>query len=153
MLPELPFSLILHLVDIIMGYPIRIIVKACIVQIFLLELVICIKDRLDMILILYNMQPSEYISLEIFCTPFFRLMLDIQYRGQVSCFQLYILEEMLCLLASRCLETVEMICASDETMLTRFMEIVYEILVYDACALCRLYYDETYGATVYIGRA
>ena len=52
MLPELPFTLILHPVNIIVGNPVRIIIKDRRTQILLLEFIIGVDDRFSMILIL-----------------------------------------------------------------------------------------------------
>ena len=82
MLPELPFALILNLVNIIVGYPVRIIIEDRRTQILLLEFIIGVDDRFNMILILYNMQPGKHITLEILHTLICRLMFNLQYRRQ-----------------------------------------------------------------------
>ena len=55
MLPELPFAFILHLVNIIMRYPVRIAVETTVRQVVLLELIICVYYGLYMILVFHNM--------------------------------------------------------------------------------------------------
>ena len=51
-LPEFPLTFILHLVNIIVGYPIRIVIKDWIREIFLLKIMIGVDDRLDMVFVL-----------------------------------------------------------------------------------------------------
>lgn len=100
MLPELPLSLILHLIYIIMRYPIRIVIKDRSAQILLLKLIIGVDNRLGMILIFYDMQPGKYITLKIFNRLICRLVLYIQNRRQVSFCKMYLLQEEICLIAS-----------------------------------------------------
>lgn len=93
MLPEFPFTLIFHLVDIIMGYPIRVIIKHGSVKVFLLKLIISIDNRLDVIFILYHMKPRKYVALEILDRLVFRLMLHIKDRRQVAVLQTHLIQK------------------------------------------------------------
>ena len=49
MLPELPFTLVLYLVYIVVGYPIRIVVENRSTKVLLLKFIIGVNDGLDMI--------------------------------------------------------------------------------------------------------
>jgi hypothetical protein len=87
-LPELPSTLILHPIHVIMRYPIRIIVKAGIRKIQVLKLIIGIDNRLHMIPVFYDMKPRKNILLELFRTDILGLVLHIKYRWQVTRLQL-----------------------------------------------------------------
>ena len=52
-LPEFPRPLVFHLVNIVVGYPIRIVVEYGSIEVFLLEFVVVIYDMLHMILVFY----------------------------------------------------------------------------------------------------
>ena len=95
MVPEFPLALILHLVNIIMGYPIRIVIEDRSTEILLLEFIICIDDRLHVVTVLNYMQPSEHVSLEVLNSLVFGHMLNIKYRGQVAILKVDLPQEMI----------------------------------------------------------
>jgi hypothetical protein len=65
MLPELPAALIFHAVNVIMGYPVGILVEDGIVEVFQLEFIIGVDNRLYLIMLLYDSQPSQDRGLEL----------------------------------------------------------------------------------------
>ena len=129
MLPELPLSLVLHLIYIIMRYPIRIVIKDRSAQILLLKLIIGVDNRLGMILIFYDMQPGKYITLKIFNRLICRLVLYIQNWWQISICKMYLLQKEICLIASRRLITPKMINTTDKTIIPRLIKILSEIII------------------------
>ena len=66
MLPKLPFPLILHFLYVIMGNPIRVVVKHGCTKVLFLKLIIGIDDGFNMILVFNNVQPSQHVTLKIF---------------------------------------------------------------------------------------
>jgi hypothetical protein len=87
MLPEFPWSLILHFRNIVMGYPIWIVVKTVVGKIFFLEFIVRIKNRFHMILVFDNIKPCEYFSLEILNRECIRLVFHVQDRWKVTFFK------------------------------------------------------------------
>ena len=91
MLPKLPFSFVFHLVNIIVGYPIRIIIKDWRTKILLLKFIIGVNDWLYMIFVFHYMKPCQYITLKIFYWRIFRHVLDVEYWWQVAIFKMHII--------------------------------------------------------------
>ena len=101
MLPKLPLSLILHLIHIIVGYPIRIIIENRLTEIFLLKFIIGIDDWFHMVSIFHNMEPSQHITLEIFHTLIRRLVLNIKHWRQITIRKMYLIQEKISLITCR----------------------------------------------------
>ena len=74
MLPELPFTLVLYLVYIVVGYPIRIVVENRSTKVLLLKFIIGVNDGLDMITVFHDVKPSQHIALEFLHTLIGRLV-------------------------------------------------------------------------------
>ena len=83
-LPEFPFSFILNLVNIVVGYPIGIVVEDRGRKILLLKIVVSIDDGLDMVFVFHNMQPCQYIRLKVFHVLVGRFVLNVKHRWQVA---------------------------------------------------------------------
>ena len=148
MLPKLPFTLILYLVNIIVGNPVRIILEDRRTQILLLEFIIGVDDRLSMILILYYMQPGKHITLEILHTLICRLMFNIQYRRQISICKMNLVKEIISLFACRRLIAPEMINTPDETEIASLIEVLAEILIQPRRTFRTLDDDEAHRTTL-----
>lgn len=93
MLPELPLSGILDLVNIIMRYPIRVVIKHGSVKIIHLKLIISIYYRFNMVSVLNNMKPCKYFTLKIFNANILRLVFDIKDGREVTVNQNHIIQE------------------------------------------------------------
>ena len=129
MLPESPFALVLHLVHIIVGYPVGIVVEDRGTEILLLKLIIGVDDGLGMILIFHDMQPRKHITLEILHILVGRLVFDVEHRRQVAIGEMHLVEKIISLFACRRLVAPEMIYATDEPKVTSLIEILTEIVV------------------------
>lgn len=151
MLPEPPFAGILHFINVIMCYPIRIVIKHRRVQVVGLKLIIGINNRLHMIFVLNDMKPSEHITPEVVKTGILRLMLNVKHGWKVSFDKTHIVQKEICLIARRRLVAPKMIRAPYEAMLTRLTEIILKLRVYTACAFSGLDKDETHRALLYHG--
>ena len=64
-LPELPFALILHLIDVVVGNPVRVSVKTLVGKVLLLELIVGVDDWFHVIAVFHNVQPQQHILLEV----------------------------------------------------------------------------------------
>jgi len=96
-LPEFPLALVLHFVNVIVGYPVGITVETIVGEVFLLELVIGVEDGLDVVAVFYYVEPGENVSLEVFGSLVFGLVFYVEDWWQVATLELHIVEEMLCL--------------------------------------------------------
>lgn len=92
-LPEFPTSLELHLVDIVVGNPIRIVVEDRCGEILLLKFIIGIDDGLHAVAVLDDVEPCEHVGLEILHALILRLVLDVEDRRQVAFLQMDLVEE------------------------------------------------------------
>ena len=142
MLPEFPRTLVFYLGHIVMGYPVRVVVKDGSTQVALLELVVCVEDRFDMIAVLYNVEPGKHVALEVIDRLVLRCMLDVEDRGKIALLKADLLEEVISLLASRRLVAPEVIGTTDEAIFERVVKVVSEIGIHTTRALSRFYDNE-----------
>ena len=92
-LPEFPVTLIFHLVNIIVGYPIRIAIEDGGAEIAHLKFIIGIDDGLDTIVLLHNFEPLENAGSKLFVSLLGRFVLDIKNGWQVAILQLDVTNE------------------------------------------------------------
>lgn len=75
-------------------------------------------------------------------------MLHIEYRGQIAILEFHRLDEMIGLLFSRCVNAVEMVGSTGETILTGLEEIIAEVLIGLGSTFRSLDHDKADGALV-----
>ena len=131
-----------------MGYPIGIVIKTLVREIFLLKFMIGIEDGFDMIAVFNSVKPCEHILLKIFYALVIRLMLHIKNRWQVALLQFYLIEKMLSLFASRRLGAIEMVCTANKTVFASLIEIILKSLVNHGGTLSSLDNDKAHRGLV-----
>lgn len=129
-LPEFPRSFVFHLIYIVMGYPVRIVVKDGGVEITLLKFIICVDDGFDVITVLNNMEPCENVALEVFHGTVFGHVFDVENWRQVTFFKVYVVEEEVCLVACRRLVAPKMVGSAYVSILACLSEVVAELAVH-----------------------
>lgn len=83
MLPEHPWSVILHFIDIVVGYPIRILVKHAVTQVLRLKFIIGIDDGLHLVVLLNYVKPLQHAVAELFVGKPGRFVLNVEHRRKV----------------------------------------------------------------------
>ena len=149
-LPELPRALILERVDIVMSYPIRILVEHGIGQVARLKFKIGIYNRFYAIVLLYKTKPLEYGVLELLVRLVLGLMLNVEHGRKVAILKVDGLDEMIGLLVGRCMDAVEMVSTTGKTILASLIEVVAEVTVGLCGSLGGLDHNETDGTMVYL---
>lgn len=129
MLPELPFTLVLYLVYIVVGYPIRIVVENRSTKVLLLKLIIGVNDGLDMITVFHDVKPSQHIALKFLHTLISRLVFYVENRRKVAFCKMHFIEEEISLFACRRLVAPEVVNASDKAIIACLIKVFSEILV------------------------
>lgn len=89
-LPELPRSVVFHFVDIIVGYPIGIVIEDGVAEIRHLEFMIGIDDGFYMVSVFNYVKPCKYITAKVLITDIFRLVLHIEYGREIAALQLHL---------------------------------------------------------------
>ena len=92
-LPETPRALILYLFDIVMRYPVGILVKNRVREILLFEFGLGIDDGLHAIMLLHQSKPRENTLLERFGRLLVIFLLHVEHRRQVTIDELHLLDE------------------------------------------------------------
>ena len=149
-LPELPRALILERVDIVMGYPVRILVEHGIGQIARLKFKIGIYNRFYTIVLFYKAKPLEYGVLELLVGLVLGLMLNVKHGRKVAILKVDGLDEVIGLLVGRCVNAVEMVGTTGKTILASLIEVVAEVTVGLCGSLGGLDHNETDGTMVYL---
>lgn len=83
-LPKLPFARIFNLVYVIMGNPIRIVVKDRCVKIIHLEFIISIYNWFNMVSVFHDVQPCKYVALKVLNAYILRFVLDVKHGWKVA---------------------------------------------------------------------
>ena len=149
-LPELPRALILERVDIVMSYPVRILVEHGIGQIARLKFKIGIYNRFYAIVLFYKAKPLEYGVLELLVGLVLGLMLNVEHGRKVAILKVDGLDEVIGLLVGRCVDTVEMVSTTGKAILASLIEVVAEVTVGLCGSLGGLDHYETDGTMVYL---
>ena len=147
-LPELPRPRVLYLVDIVMGYPIGIAVEATVAEVLEFEFVVGVDDGLDMVAVFYNVKPGEDVALKILYRALLGLVLYIEHGGQVAFLQMYLLKEIIGLVAGRRFVAPEVVGTTDKSVFASLIEVVVKVFVHTAGPLCSLDHDEAEGLSL-----
>lgn len=128
-LPEFPTAAVLYGIDVIMGYPIGILVKDAVVKILELELIIGVDDGFHMIVAFHDVKPLEDRGFELAVRLLLGFVLHVKHGWQIAVLQFHLLQEELRLSTCRRMDAVEMIGAAGETTLTGQVEVLFEVLI------------------------
>ena len=101
MLPELPGAFVLYLVDVVVGYPVGIVVEDGVVEIAGLKFIIGVDDGLDTIVAFDDLQPFEDAGLELLVALLLGFVLDVEDGRQVTVLELDLTDEETCLVGGR----------------------------------------------------
>ena len=101
MLPEFPLPLIFHFVNIIVCYPIRILVEYRVAKIFQLEFIIGVDDWFHSVFFFYDAKPSENALLKLLVGLRLGLMFHVEHWRLVATFEFHLLDEIFSLCPSR----------------------------------------------------
>ena len=148
MLPELPRTLILERVDIVMGYPIRILVEHGIGQVARLKFKIGIYNRFYAVVTLYKAKPLEHRLLELVVGLVLGLVLYIEHGRKVAILEVDSLDEVVGLLLGRGVNAVEMVGTTGKAVFASLIEVVAEVTIGLCGSLGGLDHDETDGTMV-----
>lgn len=147
-LPELPAPLILYGVNIVVGYPVGVLVEDGVVQVAQLELIIGVDDGLYVVVFLNDVEPLQDRRLELSVCLVLRLVLHIEYGRQVAVLKLHLTEEVLSLTLGRRMHAIEMVGTTSETILAGLVEVLSEVLVGLGGAFGGLNHDKTDRTTI-----
>ena len=101
MLPEFPLTLVVHLLHIVVGYPVRILVEDIVVEIARLKFILGIDDGLDAIVEFHHIEPQLDALFEFLVSLVAGLMFHIKHWWQVAILQFDIVDKELCLCLGR----------------------------------------------------
>ena len=101
MLPELPGAFVLYFVDVVVGYPIVVVVEDRVAEIAGLKFIIGVDDGLDTIVAFDDLQPFEDAGLELLVSLLLRFVLDVKDGRQVTVLELDLTDEETCLVGGR----------------------------------------------------
>ena len=125
-----------------MGNPVRVSIKTSVVEVFLLETIIGINDRLHLKIVFYDVKPGENIALKVLRAKISGLGFHIEDRRKIAWFESYHRREIIGLPAGRRLVTPKMICTTDESRLLGIGKVFKKVFVEVTVSLRCLYKDK-----------
>ena len=147
-LPELPRTVELHFLDIVVGYPVGILVEDVVVEIARLKFIIGIDDGLHAVVVLHHIEPQLDALLELLVGLVLGFMLYVEHRGQVAMLEFDVADKELGLRLGVRVNAIEMVGTTCKTVFTSIVEIATEVLVNLTSSLSGLDHDETDGIAV-----
>lgn len=147
-LPELPGALVFERIDVVMGYPVGILIEDGIVEIAGLKFKIGIDNGLDSIVMLHDVEPLDDGRTKLLVGLILGLMLYIEHWGQVAILEFHGIDEVPGLLLGWAVDAIEMVSTTGEAVLTGLIEVIAEVLVGLGGSLGGLDHDEADGALV-----
>ena len=101
-----------------------------------------------MVAVFYNVKPGEDVALEILYRALLGLVLYIEHGGQVAFLQMYLLKEIIGLVAGRRFVTPKVVGTTDKSVFASLIEVVVKVFIHTAGPFGGLDHDEAEGLSL-----